>query len=112
MSTDKEHSNLQNFGGPTIAIHAGISELFGYSFFIWGQGFLPGSTVTIDWQYKTSGSPSTFTQHPDAANVSVGSGGTFSDIVECAPVKFKGTLSVRARDKASGLSAEATENVT
>ena len=103
------NANQVNVSPPIISIVAGENELFGPSFYVSGHGFIPGSTVTISWTYVYDGD---LTQNSNAATLSVGSDGSFTDIIACWPIAYVGTLSVEAVDSAWGLNASATENVT
>jgi hypothetical protein len=93
---------------PSISITAGENTLVGPGFFISGAGFIPGSTITIGWEYVYEDG---LAENLTATTITVGSDGSFSDIVGVYWITYAGTLSVKATDSAWGLNASATVNV-
>jgi hypothetical protein len=102
------NANEVSGSAPTISIVAGENGVFGPSFYISGAGFIPGSTVTVGWEYVYGDGVA---ENLTAATENVGSDGTFSDIISVYWITYTGTLSVKAVDSAWGLTATASENV-
>jgi hypothetical protein len=103
------NSNQVTGGGQSISIAAGVNQLIGPGFYVSGSGFIPGSTITIQWEYAYDGGVA---ENLSAATITVGSNGTFSDLVPVYWVTYAGTLNVKAVDSAWGLNASATEVVS
>jgi hypothetical protein len=94
---------------PFISITAGYNQLFGPSFYISGFGFVPGTKVTIGWEYVYGGG---LAENLAATTLVVGGDGTFSDIIGVYWITYPGTLNVIATDSAWNLTAKATTTVS
>jgi len=101
-------ANVITGHGPSISITAGEGQPFGAEFFISGVGFVPGTSVEIGWEYAYGGGVA---ENQTAASITVGSDGTFSDIIACYWITYQGQLSVKAVDSAWNLTATASVSV-
>jgi len=88
---------------PHIAVSVGTAE-----FFIYGSGFVPGSTVQISYNYVYDGSITSNTGDPSTAQVD--GSGNFSDTVGVSTLYYSGNLSVQTVDTNWGLTAITSVN--
>jgi hypothetical protein len=91
---------------PSISITPGEYPI-GAGFEIEAAGFIPGSTVTVGWDYVYEGGADE-DQNLNAATFTVMPDGTFGAILAVYWMRYAGKLTVQAVDSAWGLKATAT----
>jgi hypothetical protein len=101
-------SNIVVYIGPAAkeitATHPQINVVVGSAqFFISGAGFVPGTTVSISYNYVYDGNLTSNTGAP--STVVIDSAGNFSTFVGVSTLFYDGNLSVQAVDTNWGLSA-------
>ena len=108
------HSNMVAYIGPStnpIVVEApaiGVDPGEG-AFYVYGSGFVPGSSVNITYNYEYASGLTTNSGSPDTANVFYD--GSFSTIVYVSTLLYSGTLAVEVVDNGfPALNATVTES--